>query len=345
LQTCIIFVIKIVKIMLTLESIPRKEPLITHSCRGSYVGMETESYNPRERIMKKVFLTTTALVMTAGVAAAEVSFSGTGQVSYGAVGGADMALNTHLDVNVAVSGAADNGVTFATTFGYDAGSQADYNDDFTIDADEGGVWSAAAPEVAIGMNGWTITAQNAGIADRYDGDVDSGDIGIDGSIGGITLGVTTGTANGASSFSVGYSAGDMTVSLNSTTDDNGATAGEDAAMSMSIGYTIGDATITAATDNEGAAETTNSVGISYAMGALTVGYTLAGDNGANMGDDYDLSIGYTAGALSASFATNEENRTRMIAEYDLGGATAFFSSQQGGAAGTDLQVMGVNFAF
>ena len=108
---------------------------------------------------------------------------------------------------------------------------------------------------------------------------------------------------------------------------------------------MGDATVTAATNNEGADETTHSIGVSYAMGDLTVGYTMAGDNGANMGDDYDLSIGYSAGALSASFATNEESRSRIVAEYDPGGATAFFSSQQGGAAGTDLQVMGINFSF
>jgi hypothetical protein len=44
------------------------------------VGIKIESYNPRERIMKKVLLTTTALVMTAGVAAAEVSFSGKAQI-------------------------------------------------------------------------------------------------------------------------------------------------------------------------------------------------------------------------------------------------------------------------
>ena len=301
--------------------------------------------------MKKVLLTTTALVMTAGVAAAEVSFSGTAQVSYGAVGADDMALNTHIDLNAAVSAETDNGVTMSTSFGYDAGRQADYNDDFTIDAVEGGDpnnnnWSAGAPEIAIGVNGWTITAQNGGIADRYDGDVDSGDIGIDGSIGGISVGFTTGSTAGRSSFSVGYSAGDMTVALASTTDDNGATAGGDAAMSFSIGYTVGDATITAASDNNGAAETTNSIGVSYTMGAITAGYTMAGDEGANMGDDYDLSLGYTAGALSASFATNEENRTRLVAEYDLGGATAFFSSQQGGgAANPDLQVMGINFAF
>lgn len=296
--------------------------------------------------MKKVLLTTTALVMTAGVAAAEVSFSGKGQVSYGAVGGADMALNTHLDLNIAISGATQNGVTFSTSVGYDAGVEADYNDDYTIDAAETG-WSTApgAPEVAIGVNGWTISAQNGGIADRYDGDVDSGDIGIAGSVGGISLGFTTGSTAGRSSFSVGYSAGDMSISMASTTDDNGATAGGAAAMKFSLGYKVGDATITASSDNEGADETTNSIGVSYAMGAITVGYTMAGDNGANMGDDYDLSLGYSAGAISASFASNEANRTRLVAEYDLGGATAFFSSQQGGAAGTDLQVMGVNFSF
>ena len=294
--------------------------------------------------MKKVLLTTTALVMTAGVAAAEVSFSGKGQISYGATGANDMALNTHLDVNVAVSAATDNGVTFSSSFGYDAGQEADYNDDFTIDGAEAG-WGFGAPEVKVGVNGWTISGQNGGIADRYDGDVDSGDIGIDGSVGGITLGFTTGSTAGRSSFSVGYSAGDMSISMASTTDDDGAGANSDAAMKFSLSYKVGDATITAASDNEGAAETTNSIGVSYAMGAITVGYTMAGDNGANMGDDYDLSLGYTAGALSASFASNEANRTRLVAEYDLGGATAFFSSQQGGAAGTDLQVMGVNFSF
>ena len=294
--------------------------------------------------MKKVLLTTTALVMTAGVAAAEVSFSGKGQISYGATGANDMALNTHLDVNVAVSAATDNGVTFSSSFGYDAGQEADYNDDFTIDGAEAG-WGFGAPEVKVGVNGWTISGQNGGIADRYDGDVDSGDIGIDGSVGGITLGFTTGSTAGRSSFAVGYSAGDMSISMASTTDDDGAGANSDAAMKFSLSYKVGDATITAASDNEGAAETTNSIGVSYAMGAITVGYTMAGDNGANMGDDYDLSLGYTAGALSASFASNEANRTRLVAEYDLGGATAFFSSQQGGAAGTDLQVMGVNFSF
>ena len=97
----------------------------------------------------------------------------------------------------------------------------------------------------------------------------------------------------------------MSISMASTSDDNGAAANGDAAMKFSLSYTMGDATITASSDNNGAANTTNSVGVSYAMGDLTIGYTMAGDEGANMGDDYDLSVGYSAGPLSASFATNE----------------------------------------
>jgi len=312
--------------------------------------------------MKKVLLTTTALVMTAGVAAAEVSMSGTGQVAMAQTGGADMDLSTHIDLNVAVSGAADNGVTFATSIGYDAGQQVDYNDDFTIDPVEGNGtvaanggtgnnnnWSGGAPEVAIGFNGWTITAQNGGIADQYDGDVDNSDISLAGSIGGVAVGFSTNvTGGGATSYSVSYSAGDMTAAMQSTTDDGRTDAnGADisgAAMNISLSYKLGDATLTASSDNDGTLDTTNSFGVSYAMGALTLGYTMAGDNGANMGDDYDMSVGYTAGPISASFATNEESRTRIVAEYDLGGATAFFSSQQGGGS-TELSAMGINFAF
>ena len=75
--------------------------------------------------MKKVLLTTTALVMTAGVAAAEVSMSGTTQVSISAHGNGENTLKTHMDFNVAVSGASDNGMTMSTGFGYDAGQQVD----------------------------------------------------------------------------------------------------------------------------------------------------------------------------------------------------------------------------
>ena len=104
-------------------------------------------------------------------------------------------------------------------------------------------------------------------------------------------------------------------------------SGVDAAMKIALSYKMGDITLSAASDNEGAADSTNSVGVSYTMDAITVSYTAAGDKGADLGDDYDLKLSYSAGALTASFSTNEEDVTKMIATYDLGGATAFFSNK------------------
>jgi outer membrane protein OmpU len=312
--------------------------------------------------MKKVLLTTTALVMTAGFAAAEVSMSGKVQTAMSSTAGADMSMNTHIDLNVAVSATTQNGVTMSTSVGFDAGIEADYNDDFTVDGAENG-WDAGAPEVAIGYEGFTITAQRDGIDNLYDGDVGAiaGDLGISGSVGGVSFAFVTdndtngvdgvaGNADdtlGATSYSVSYSAGDLTASYVATSDDGGQHGAANAAAStISLSYKMGDATISASSNNEGGADSTNSVGVTYAMGDITVGYTMAGDQGANMGDDYDLSLGYSAGALSATFSTNENSRTRLVAEYDLGGATAFFSSQQGGAAAdVDFQAIGVNFSF
>jgi outer membrane protein OmpU len=317
--------------------------------------------------MKKVLLTTTALVMTAGVAAAEVSLGGKVQTAMSSTAGADMSMNTHIDLNATVSATTANGVTMSTSVGYDSGIEADYNDDFTVDDDSATSWAVGAPEVAISYEGFTITAQRDGVDNLYDGDVatTAGDLGIAGSVGGVSFAFVTdndtngvdgvaGNADdtlGATSYSVSYAAGDMTASYVATSNDggrtvNGAAVADAAASKISLSYKMGDATLSASSDNQGGADSTNSVGVSYAMGDIKVGYTMAGDNGANMGDDYDLSLSYAAGPLSASFATNENSRTRLVAEYDLGGATAFFSSQQGGAAtDVDFQAIGVNFNF
>ena len=304
--------------------------------------------------MKKVLLTTTALVMTAGVAAAEVSFSGKAQVALSASGSDDNVLTTHVDLNASISMAADNGLTMSTSVGYDAGQEADYNDDFTTDAAETG-WGTGAPELTLGYNGYTISAQQNGVDNLYNGDLPGADLGISGSMGGVSFAFTSDMEDNNTSYKVGYAMGDLTATVTGTSDENGVEsttagvttgAGVDSAMKIALAYKMGDMTITASTDDEGAADSTNSVGISYKMDALTIGYTMAGDQGADFGEDYDFSVAYSAGALSASYATNENSRARMVVEYDLGGATAFFSSQQGGAAtDTDYQAMGVNFSF
>ena len=299
--------------------------------------------------MKKVLLTTTALVMTAGVAAAEVSFSGTTQASISNTTSNGNEVNTHTDLNISLSGAADNGMTFSSSIGYDAGRQVDVGD-MELDLIESGM-SAAEPSVGIEYNGISITLDGAGVDDLYNDDTTSGDVAVSGSMGGLSFGLTTAMTKGDdnSSFSLGYSMGDIAVSYASTNNSD-ALAGADASK-ISVSYTMGDMTLSASSDDDGVTvDAVQKVGISYKMDALTVDLSAASNGAAasDIGDDWNASVAYAAGAMSASVATDEDSVTEITASYDLGGgANVFFANRAGTAGGVnkDFNAIGINFAF
>jgi hypothetical protein len=338
-------VIKIVKIMLMLEFIPGKEPFITHSCRGMSVGIKIESYNPRERIMKKVLLTTTALVMTAGVAAADVSFSGEAGIAFVDDNGASDATRTgmfvasHYDLNVAVSASADNGLTMSAGFDMGSGEKIDYDDDDALEVQGAAVGDA---DVAVSYNGWTLTVDQNGIDNLFD-DSQAEDMSIAGSIGGLSVAVATDLENSTNSYKLGYSLGDIALTLTGTNNDD---AGGDAS-GISVSYPMGALTLSASvSDESNDAEDDTSIGLTYAMDAITVSYTsiTPGSNG-SMGDEWDAKISYATGAMTASIALDEADATTMIANYDLGGATAFAAMHDKPGTASDLTTFGINFAF
>ena len=297
--------------------------------------------------MKKVLLTTTALVMTAGVAAAEVSISGKTQVSVTATGNGDNVLNTHADINMALSGAYDNGMTMATTIGWDAGREADYNDDFQLDAAEGGA-SAASPNMTIGYAGYTFTVDGEGLDNLYDDANTSGNFGVAGSMGGVDFALTTNIdgGNSVNSYSRGYSTGDITATMTGTNDHGGVDA-----TKIVVSYAMGDTTLTLTSDDaDDNADTVTKVGVSTKIDAITFSYTAAtnGTAGSSVGDDWDASIGYSAGALGASYSLDEDDRARLVVDYDLGGGASAFATMQAGAANDgsgDFTAMGINFKF
>ena len=133
------------------------------------------------------------------------------------------------------------------------------------------------------------------------------------------------------------------VTLTGTNDDD---AGGDA-TGVSVSYPMGDLTLSASvSDESNDAEDDTSIGLSYAMDALTVSYTSIkpGSTG-SQGDEWDLKLSYSAGAMSASINVDEADATTMIAEYDLGGATAFAAMHDKAGTASDLTTFGVNFAF
>ena len=299
--------------------------------------------------MKKVLLTTTALVMTAGVAAAEVSISGKTQINVTATGNGDNVMNTHADINMALSGTYDNGMTMSTTIGWDVGREADYNDDFQLDGAEGGA-SAASPNMTIGYAGYTFTADGEGLDNLYDDGNTSGQFGVAGSMGGVDFALTTNIDGGDSvnSYKLAYATGDITATVTGTNDHTAASVD---ATKIVVAYAMGDSTITLTSDDaDDTADTITKIGVSTSIDALTFSYTAAsnGTAGSDVGDDWDATVAYSAGALGASYTLDEDDRGRLVVDYDLGGGASAFATMQAGAAkdgSGDFTAMGINFKF
>ena len=302
--------------------------------------------------MKKVLLTTTALVMTAGVAAAEVSFSGKTQISltddnsrtydgYTSVSD-DMQFTSGYDFDVTVSGASDNGITMSGGFDIGGGSIVDYDDDDAIEAQGA---AAASMDVAVSYAGWTLTVDQDGIDNAYTDDAASQDASLSGNLGGLSLTVTADLEADHNSYSASYTMGDFVVTASGTNDDE---ANGDASA-VSVKYTMGDLAITYKTaDEANDAEDDSSVALVYSMDNITLSYTSIEPGGANkdFGDEWDMKVSYAAGPLSASFNVDEADATTMIAEYDLGGGVTAFAAQHDKAGtSTDMTTMGMTFKF
>jgi hypothetical protein len=328
--------------------------------------------------MKKVLLTTTALVMTAGVAAAEVSLSGKAGVSATSVSGANASLTSGVDLDMAVSATAGNGMTMSATVDLGEGQLIDYDDDFaidnqcataetttatTMDADGnqvatapdtsscGFVGSSAAPAITLGYNGITFIVDAGGVDDLYD-DAQKDDVSVAMNVGGLdtTITMDTDATDSHGSYKVGYTMGDLTATLTGSTDPGSSTSGTSqvqddfSGSKIALSYAIGDVTLKGSTDDGGDQNATHTAGFAYSMGALAFDYTLK--NAAEEGwKDYDAKVTYSAGALTASYATDEVGVSKIIAEYDMGGGATLFASSKTTKGTNNFQTVGMNFKF
>ena len=284
------------------------------------------------------------MVLAAGVAQADVSFSGKGEVSVAQADGTkSMSVRSGYDLNVAVSGASDNGITYSMGFDMGAGSLIDYNDDYAIDPQGGAI---AASALTIGYAGVTIVVGQNEVDDLYD-DQQNGDVGISGSFGSLNFSAVADTDDGASSnsFSLSGSAADMTWSFVTTSNNAAVAEGDDdtddnsgeSASKVTAGYTVSDAlSLSFKHDTKGSsADAVNTLGATYAMGSVTLGLSGADD------DTTDYSVGYAAGPLSVAFATDESDNWEFNSTYNLGGgAQAFVSTNH-----SEFAAIGMSFAF
>jgi outer membrane protein OmpU len=303
--------------------------------------------------MKRILLTTTSLVLAAGVAQADVTFSGTAGVALIDDNGAsdatrvDMFFESYYDFDIAASAESDNGVSVSVGFDMGAGNKIDYNDDDVLEAQGNSIGDA---DVTIGYAGWTLAVDQAGIDNLFDDTDGAQDVQLSGTIAGWSVALTSDQEGSTSSYKIGGNVGGVALTLTGTdNDDNGGDASKIAAS-----YAMGNGlTLKASVEDESlasGAEDESTIGFSYAMDAITVGYTaikpgtVAGSD--SYGDEWDFSVKYTAGALVASFAIDEADATTVIADYALGGgASAFAAMHDKAGTASDLTTVGLNFAF
>jgi outer membrane protein OmpU len=301
----------------------------------------------RGKNMKRILLTTTSLVLAAGVAQADVSFSGTAGVALIDDNGASVAtrdgmfFESYYDFDIAASAESDNGVSVSLGFDMGAGNKIDYNDDDELEAQGNTVGDA---DVTVGYAGWTLTVDQGGIDNLFDDTDGSQDVQIAGSIAGWSVAMTTDQEGSTSSYKVGGNVAGVALTFTGTDNDDAGGS----ATGISASYAMGALTVSGAmSDESDDGEDDSSIGFSYAMDSLTVGYTTIkpGSNG-SYGDEWDASVKYTAGALVASFAIDETDATTIIADYALGGgASAFAAMHDKAGTASDLTTVGLNFAF
>ena len=175
----------------------------------------------------------------------------------------------------------------------------------------------------------------------------SEDVSIAGSIAGWSVAMTSDQENSTSSYKISGAVAGVSLTLTGTdNDDNGGDASKIAAS-----YAMGNGlTLKGSVEDESKAdgsEDDSTLGLSYAMGDITVGYTTIkpGSDG-SLGDEWDFSVAYAAGATSASFALDETDATTIIVDHALGGgASAFAAMHDKAGTASDLTTVGLNFAF
>ena len=301
--------------------------------------------------MKHILLTSTALVMTAGFAAADVSVSGAANVdsnsetgfTYGAE--ATLGLSAALDngytasASLTVEAADSNAVdvsmgnvslssdAVSLTFGTDlhgAGFAA-ASDDYAIGAGDEGVAQGFTAQLGLGDATVYVSVANAAGEQM---DADSLELGATASLGGANVVLAMSGDDYVASVATAVQGMDVGLAL--------ASIAGDALWDASVTVPLAGASIGLATDEASVSVLT----VGYTAGATEVGVEYNSDAGTSFtaawaAGDLSADLEYTAdgdfaangaygmGALSIGGGFDDASNTYVEAAYDLGGGASF----------------------
>ena len=272
--------------------------------------------------MKNLLIATTALVATAGVAAADVSLSGA--ANFGVLdNGTDAAsMYNNASITAAMSGETDGGLTFGASLTVRNGDD--------VDLDVGDLATNLAAHAALSATSFgniyvsggfgKLTFDDGGIDNAHNDDY-AHDVMYTGTFGAVSVTVTA-DIDGADqgtvlvpavdgndySIKLAYSANGLSVTA--ATDDGGET-------DTTIAYVVNDM-ITASVNFDSNGQTSGSettVKVAYANDGITASLAMM-DEDANA---WALGLGYAANGMSVGVAIDDGGSEDLTASYDLGG--------------------------
>lgn len=249
--------------------------------------------------MKSIFLATTALVATAGIASADITLNAAANFGIKYMGAADTTtVHNELDFGISATGTSDGGVEFGASLDLDTQS-----DNSTT---TGGMVND--PEAFIAYNGMKLTVGEIDEADDIGNLPDPGYDGI-----GVDDDAEGPLSNGSHDVRFDYSVSDYAFALtvDSSNDDwaamaSGSFSGFDVALgynefgtinvkSLTLGYTFGDVALKAMVTDSSTDITTYGVAASYTTGALTLVAVMGGTDISGDDEDYGIGASYDLG--------------------------------------------------
>ena len=258
--------------------------------------------------MKTILLTSTALVMSVGMAVAEVAVTGDGRMGVQSLNGGDVGFSSRIRIIFTASGETDNGLTFGGSIRADnAGKGVD-----TKHATAAAAAAANPTGLATGLLEGDNTSSGGGVSGT------AGEVFIMGPFGTVTMGDTAGAAKTA----VGQAGG---VGYTGLGDKNEITYIADVGLPTARwDYSIGYLSVHASADNPGPpGDQALSGGLSYSLGDVGFGVGVE-----RLGDNQNVVAGLNAALGDASvkvvFGSNDDNNAAT--EDDQYGASASFVS-------------------
>lgn len=309
--------------------------------------------------MKRILLTSTALVAFAGAAAADVSWSGSATLGYN--DDINDGVYADADIDVTLSQELDNGVTASVTFGWELEQHENNSDNGTFNADNNLSASLTSDSASIfygdtayaAQTYWSgVTNMNEDAFSEADGEnVLRGEV----VFGSVTAGVSYGVGNEGSSdngelnqLSIGATAelGAATVVLayqeEETTPSNGQIDNGDfnssEVLGLSVSANLGGADITFAYARDDDDASTG-IEVAYPIGDITATVFYVSEDAID--DSFGLQVAYASGPMSvtAFYHDGGDEDSGIQIGYDVGNGLNVYA----GGSDDDGTYIGVEY--